>query len=488
MRHGQDYPSLDALRKKDAGQAAPAAAPTHTAAIVGNPLAVRKLKRRQRSRTALRVGVLSIALMLVAGTVFGARLLTTDGLFGQKQDGFFASLAALFGNSQPLQGENDDRVNILVLGRGGQGHDGPNLTDTMELVSIKPSTKEVSMLSIPRDLYVEVPGFGYTKLNSAFALGEDNQVEGGGAAVAVATIEQITGQEIPYYVTLDFKGFEQIVDNFGGVDVEIPRTFYDTLHAIQYEAGPTHFDGKQALYYVRARYTDVDGGDFKRAERAQLVVTSLRSKALTLNPVGDLGTITTLLQSLGDHVRTNLQLPEIRRVYELVHDVAPESILTRVIDDEETKLVYGDSRPMGGINASVLVPNDQTWDEIHRYVASVFEPAPPEAEVSTIEVHNGTDVTGIAATFVAELPELAPNCTVLNATNADREDYDQTFIVDETGGKRPQTVELIRQHLATLGIEVRVITAARYDYPTSADLILVLGSDYADATQDPDAE
>ena len=113
----------------------------------------------------------------MASTVFAARLLTVGGPFGSQPNGFFAGLSALFGNSQALNGECNDRVNILLLGYGGQGHDGPLLTDTIELVSIKPSTHEVSMLSIPRDLYVDIPGFGSSKLNSAYSFGEDNQVQ-----------------------------------------------------------------------------------------------------------------------------------------------------------------------------------------------------------------------------------------------------------------------------------------------------------------------
>lgn len=490
MRHAQDYPSLNALRKKDAAEAVNVATKStgqsHAHSPAGNPLAVRKLKRRRRGKTALRVTALSIALLLVASTVFAARLLTVDGVFGAHPNGFFAGLAALFGNSQPLNGENNDRVNILLLGYGGQGHDGPNLTDTIELASIKPSTHEVSLLSIPRDLYVDIPGFGSSKLNSAFAFGEENKVPGGGAAVAIKTLEQITGQSIPYYVTVDFKGFEQIVDKLAGIDVTIPRSFYDNLHRIQYDAGLKHFDGKSALYFVRARYVDgPEGGDFARAGRTQLIAKAIREKALALNPVADVGTITGILQSLGAHVRTNLQLPELRRVYEIVHDVPVDSILSRVIDDEETKLVYGDSRPMGGINASVLVASDPTFQAIHDYVAHVFDPLPPAAEPATIEVDNGTATRGIASVFVAELPTFAPKVTVLNATNADRSDYTESFIVDLSGGKRPQTVKLLQERLKAKGVNARVLPTGRYPTQSTADLVLVLGKDFADAIKTP---
>ncbi len=478
----QEYPSLDALRKKDATAVA-ATAPSGSSVssmLNANPLEIKKIKRRKGRRTALRVTVLSLALLVVASTVFSARMLTSGaGLFGDDNgQGFFASLRSLFGDTDPLIGEKQDRVNFLLLGHGGEGHDGPNLTDTIIVASLKPSTKEVAMLSIPRDLLVPIGDLGQNKINSAFATGEEGQYPGGGVQLTTETVEELTGLDIPYYVVIDFRGFEKIVDEFGGVEVDVPREFYDFLHGIQYDAGPTHFDGEEALYFVRARYVEgPEGGDFARAARTQLVLKSLRGKALQLNPVTDLSTISSLLNSVGEHVRTNVQIGEMKRLYELASEINVDTIKSRVIDEGETGLVYGTSVSIGGVNVSVLSPNDPTFAEIQAYAERMFDALPPAAENATLEIQNGTTTTGIAATLSNTLTTSAE---IVAVSDADTDDYQASFIVDNTDGKMPETLKQLLDELSELGIEARVVTSTRYPNQSSADLLLVLGEDYVD--------
>lgn len=448
--------------------------------MANNPMVVKKLKRARGKRTALKVGFVVLALTLISSTVFAARMLTVGSGFGGSQsDGFFASLRALFGDSQPLSGESDDRVNILLLGIGGEGHDGPNLSDTIMIASIKPSTNEAALLSIPRDLYIQIDGYGQNKINSAFAFGEEYGYPGGGAQLATETVEAVTGLEIPYYVVADFKGFEKIVDDLGGLDVTIPYSFYDEMHAIQYDKGETHFTGSKALYFTRARYVAGEyGGDFHRAERTQVILKALQQKALSLNPVADLGTITNILQSLGDHVRTNMQPSELRRAYELVHELSFDNVHNKVIDDAETALVYGDSVNIGGLNVSVLLPSDASFEEIQAYAAAVFEAEPPKPEDATLEVHNGTETPGIATSFG---DTVAVDIEIIGTDNANKSDYEDTFIVDNSDGAVPNALAALQAKLATLGITARVVTPTRYVNESSADLVLVLGQDYADA-------
>jgi LCP family protein required for cell wall assembly len=477
------YPSLNALRNKDAKQAVAIATGERRTSVAGNPLEIKKIRRRRSRRTALKVFVVAIALFLISGTVFGARMLTVgSGVFnGDGSDGFFAQLKALFGDAQPLIGENDDRVNFLLLGKGDDSHDGALLTDTIIVASLKPSTKEAAMLSIPRDLFVNVPNFGQSKINGAYAFGEQAGTPGGGAEVARETVEEITGLDIPYYVVVDFKAFEKIVDDLGGIDVTIEEPFYDYLHAIQYDAGEEHFTGQQALYYIRGRYIEPAAlaGDFHRAERTQALLARLYDKGKQLNPVSDLTKITGILSSLGDHVRTNLTPAELRRVYEIAGAISIDQIRSRVIDDGETGLVYGNSIPVGGINMSVLSPNDPTFGEIQAFAAAMFEAEPPAAENATLEIQNGTETVGVASSFSESFSELE----VLSVTNADDSDYDETFIVDNSDGKVPQSLALLLEALAKVGLEPRVLSAARYPNQSSADLILILGADYADTLE-----
>jgi len=362
------------------------------------------------------------------------------------------------------------------LGIGGGQHDGPNLSDTIVIGSIKPSTKQVSLMSLPRDLFVEIPGFGYSKLNSAFALGEENGYPGGGSALARKTIEPIVGLDLPYYVVADFDGFKKIVNDLGGLDIEVHRDFYDNLNRINYEKGMHHFDGEQALYFVRARYANgPEGNDFARAGRTQQALLALRDKALKLNMVSDIGKVTGLIKSLGDHVRTNLTPGEMRRVYSLTNGLNLSQIQTKVIDDAKTGLLYSGRQTMGGVSVFVLMPNDSSFSEIQSFVSKRFEAEPPEPEDASVEIQNGSDTVGIAGSFSNNF---SLNLRVTGVANASQSDYQTTFIVDNTGGEVPIALELIKQYLKDKGLDgVSVISNSVYENTSPADIIIVLGQD-----------
>src|SRR5207244_10638311 len=127
-----------------------------------------------------------------------------------KSTGGAPALAKAVLDPTQLKGEGNGRVNILLLGVGGAGHDGPNLSDTIMVVSIDPKTKDVAMLSIPRDLYVKIPGHGYGKINAANVYG--------GPTLAARTVANVIGVPIHYYAVIDFSGFKQAVDSVGGGD------------------------------------------------------------------------------------------------------------------------------------------------------------------------------------------------------------------------------------------------------------------------------
>ena len=130
-----------------------------------------------------------------------------------------------------IEGYKEDRVNILLLGVGGKGHDGGYLTDTIILASYKPSTEQVSMLSIPRDLIIPIPGYGWRKVNNLYSIAEVND-PGTGGDYTKQILSQIFDEQIPYYIRLDFKGFTELIDLIGGVDVEVPNTLSDYQYPI----------------------------------------------------------------------------------------------------------------------------------------------------------------------------------------------------------------------------------------------------------------
>lgn len=231
-----------------------------------------------------------------------------------------------------------DRVNILLMGIDRRpGEPFVSRTDTMMIISIDPSAQTAAILSIPRDLYVVIPGRGRDRINTAFVYGAVGNNPAGGAALTKQTVEYNLGIRINHYVLVDFSAVIKGVDALGGIDVNVPVTIndprfpdmnygYDPLFI---PSGLQHFDGELALKYARTRHVD---NDFGRAQRQQQVILALRQKALSLG-VGDLlRQIPLLYQQLAQGVRTDLSLDQIMRLATTASEIPSENIRNEVLD------------------------------------------------------------------------------------------------------------------------------------------------------------
>jgi LCP family protein required for cell wall assembly len=353
----------------------------------------------------------------------------------------------------PVAGE---RINVLLLGidrRGGKGWG--YRTDTIIIVTVDVANQTAGMLSIPRDLQLPIPGNGEDRINTANVWGYSKNYPGGGPALLERTIEVNFGIPIDYYIMVDFKGFEQIVDTLGGVDVNVPRKLVDTMYpdpkpgdphaytTITFEPGWQHMNGERALQYARSRYTT---SDFDRAKRQQLILLAIREKALNLNLIPKLPS---LFGTMGSMVKTDMSLDEMIDLARLAPQVDMTSIKQVVI---QKPLVYGFRREDG---AAVQLPK---WDLINPVIADLFTApvvtptplptaAPPTptptpdlvqieelqelaAEGARIAVQNGTSEPNFAARVAAMLME--EGYQVVEFGDADRLDYANTVIVDYT--------------------------------------------------------
>jgi polyisoprenyl-teichoic acid--peptidoglycan teichoic acid transferase len=167
----------------------------------------------------------------ITGVVFSYQVTSTDeGNSNFPEFSFFSTIKHLVSSDErPLEGEHDDRVNFLLMGIGGAGHSGPQLTDTIIFTSYKPSESSMAMMSLPRDMSVPIPGYGYRKVNHANAYGEMNE-PGAGPVLATQVIGEVLNQEIQYYLRVDFDGFAEFIDAIGGVDVYVEQTFNDPTY------------------------------------------------------------------------------------------------------------------------------------------------------------------------------------------------------------------------------------------------------------------
>ncbi|HSN76236.1 MAG TPA: LCP family protein [Anaerolineae bacterium] len=194
--------------------------------------------------------------------------------------------------------------NILLIGTDQRDLDYVGRTDTIMVLAIDAANNRASLISFPRDMYLPIPGVGYSRINTAYAYGEERK-PGGGLPLLMSTIERNFGIPIERYVRIDFSGFQDVVDALGGVDVVVDCPLYDELiyryfQVYTLEPGDYHMNGEQALYYARSRKTT---SDFDRARRQQRVLLAIRKRVLDGNL---LPRIPALWLAMRDIVDTNL--------------------------------------------------------------------------------------------------------------------------------------------------------------------------------------
>lgn len=271
-----------------------------------------------------------------------------------------------------------DRVNILLLGVDRREADEIPRSDTIIVMTIDPLTKDVGMLSIPRDLLVTIPGYGQDKINAAYPLGSSSAVTGPG--LVRATIEYNFGIPIHYYAEVDFEGFVRIVDTLGGVVVDVPAPIKDDEYPsedynytrIYFAPGLQKMDGHTALRYVRTRHDD---SDFARGYRQQQVLRALREQGLRLNLIRK---APTLINELADAVRTDLSPTQVLALAKLGTEIPRENIhsftlLPAVSDYWEPGQPY------------YLLPN---WPAIQAILDQMFPPreGQPRPQVRTTSI------------------------------------------------------------------------------------------------------
>lgn len=379
---------------------------------------------------------------------------------------------------QPWSGK--ERVTILFLGIDLRcEEEGPTHTDTMMVLTMDPVGLSAAALSLPRDLWVEIPGFGVSKINQAYFNGEAYDYPGGGAALAVETVEATLGVPIDYYATVNFEAFVEVVDLIGGITVEAPEAIEDPTYPdncygydpFYLSAGEHQLDGEEALKYARTRATA--GGDVDRATRQQQVVMAVRDKVLRLNMAPRLLIqAPQLWQSFQANVHTNLKLEEALQLALLAQDIPRESIRLEVID---YKYVYNEMTPDG---QSVLVPKRESIralrDELFAPPAiptPVIENLPEmmRKEEARVVVHNGTSVFGLAADTQEYLRQ--KGITVVDIGNADSSTYPTTQILDF--GEHPNTTRYLAQLMDVPPLNISYSRSS-----ASYDVLVILGNDW----------
>ncbi|PKL37110.1 hypothetical protein CVV38_04485 [Candidatus Peregrinibacteria bacterium HGW-Peregrinibacteria-1] len=390
-------------------------------------------------------------------------------------------------------------TNFLILGTGGENHDGGDLTDSMIIASMDTDNQFVSMLSIPRDLWVKSDTLGSFKINELyFQANRHYEDETLALNHTKEEIENIIGVPIHYWIKVDFKGFKEFIDAIGGIEVDVKADIYDPFYpkdgTILFEPftikkGLQHIDGETALKYARSRKTT---SDFDRARRQQEIIFAIKEKLLSASSIFNIDRINNIMNTIRDNSATNITAGEILTLASYMKGLTSESISHHLIHDDQYQcggFLYTPRRDLYN-NLFVLVPAGG-FDYIHQYANLTFnlQYIEPEAQELRIQILNGSKKGGVAVETKQILQRYCFNITRFgNARTQDLETttyyYQQKF--DEAGKEidsRPKSLDFIKQLIP--GVESTEIPQEYIDlgYFETSDLIIELGANYINSPQ-----
>lgn len=419
------------------------------------------------------VAVLVILCALIAGFLF------FKGYFNAKK--VFKGGAT----SKAIQ-EKQGRINILLLGNGGEGHEAPDLTDTILVASIDPVNKKTSLISLPRDLWVETPEHGSMKINAVYETGKYDYLGGrqdssndnfeavsAGFKATDAVVEEVLGIDIQYHALVDFTAFKQAIDSVGGVTVEVPETLSDPSFTrenggspVIARAGTQDFDGRKALMYVRSRYTS---SDFARAERQRAVIVALQQKIFSLGTLSSPNKISQLMDAFGNNAKTDLSLKDISGLYEMTKGMQPDQIESVGLTDEPNVLLK--TGMLSGQSVVLPVAGMGNYDAIQAYIKPKVRDGNLIKENATVAVYNGTTEAGKAQLVADELT--ASGYKVLTVGDAPTQAYEESMVIDRTNGKKKFSNKDIQKVTEITKTATKVPDQAIQTQ--NADFVIILG-------------
>lgn len=330
--------------------------------------------------------------------------------------------------------DGKDRVTILLLGIDMRSSDpvAPTRSDTMILLTLDPLSLTAGMFSIPRDLWVPIPGYAENKINVAHFLGEARRA-GEGPELARRTVQLNLGVPVHYTARVDFKGFERLIDTIGGVTVDVERAILDSeypnenygINRVYIGVGPQRMDGITALRYARSRHSE---SDFGRTRRQQRVLEAARMQTLNLGLVPKLPQMIGILTS---SITMDVPVFDLLALANLGRQIPREAIITRQVDHNHVIDVNGDG--------TVLVPDRA---KIRPIIQEVFYDPVVRANAATIEILNGTSRDGIAT--AARTALVAQRFDVRRVDSAGNATFDHTQILVRDGTKRETGLRLAR--------------------------------------------
>jgi len=410
-----------------------------------------------KKKIVKRVFIAIVVIILLVGAYVGIKTLLASGNI------FKGNPFDIF-QSQPLKEDANGRSNVLVFGTSeddGPDHGGANLTDSIMVMSIDQTKKNAYMISIPRDLYVDYGDTcpeGYQgKINSlydCYANGDEN--DEAGASALKKKVGEVLGLDIQYYAHLNYTVVRDAVNAVGGVDVKIesddPRGILDRnfdwkchydCYYVKYDNGETaHLDGEHALALARARNASggygLPGGNFDREKNQQKIVKALREKAVSAGTLTNVGKVTSLIDALGNNLRTSFETKEIRTLMSLGNDIPSDRIQSISLVQEGEEMVTTGN--IGGASIVQPVAGLYEYADIQAYVQKKLNSNEITKESAQIVVLNGSGVVGVGQTQADLLK--AKGFTIAAVDNAPEGSYERVEIYQIGEGMKATKAKL----------------------------------------------
>jgi len=454
--------------------------------VLDEPVLGKKERKSSRffpRKIRLKRAALTLLAVFLAGALFlGIKFYITErNLF---RGGGGAPALASDIDINKLKGEGDGRINILVLGIGGPGHEGADLTDTIMIASIDPINNQVALLSLPRDLWIKIPGNGSQKVNAAFAYGKEGSKsknlidqQRDGLALLDKALTPVIGIPIHYHAVINFKAFSQTVDAVGGVSFNVPETLYDPSIAWENKGNPTialkglqTFNGQRALLYAKSRETSTD---FARSQRQRQLMVALKDKILSAGTFSNPLKISQLLSSFGDNIYTDFSLNDIKRLYEIISKIPSKDISSLDLVTPPHDLLT-----TNGLNGfSVVQPKAGLYEygPLQNYIRNALRDGFLLRENAPVAIYNATDTAGLATKQADILKSYGYNVTAVDslpkATNPAK-----TVLVDQSGGLAKYTRHYLEQRFSTIAQD-SLSKNVGVSPPSGTKFVIILGKD-----------
>lgn len=416
----------------------------------------------------------------------------------------YNNMAKVFGNNNPLhvlsafkpvplKGQDKGRVNILLAGNSSDdsGHGGASLTDSIMLLSINTNENSAFMLSIPRDLWVDVPGQGYGKINTAGAATTFNEsgYPKGGMGALEKTLSETLGVTINYYALVNYSAFKDAVNSVGGIDVNIQsddaRGIYDPSFrpheggALRLPNGTSHLSGQVALNLARARgdpFNGVSGAygfsqsDFDRTKHQRQMMLALKDKAMSAKIMSNPMKVGQLMDSVGDNVHTDFKPNELASLHILMKKIKSSDIQSLSLNNADGKNLLMNYTAPGGQSALSPATGPEDFSEIQKYIAKMMTSSKLAKEGAKVVVLNGGEIVGLAKLEGDEL--VKKGLTITQVGDAPQSSTD-TVIIDNTQNSKPASKQVLIKRFGNKS-SGDVALAQQY----SADFVVIIGSTY----------